>query len=376
MADREQYALILSGGGARAAYQVGVLKSLTRYLPRNHQLPFPILCGTSAGAINTAALACYASCYHLGVRKLEWVWKNFSTDQVYDSRLTEILYYLAKNYFASWRSDHIPSKPGSLLNNHPLRQLIKRTLDFSRIDRNILNNSLRAVSISASNYSGRNATSFFQGKQDIQGWQRQRRYGKPCTIEIDHLMASSAIPLVFPAVKINHDFFGDGAIHESAPLSAPIHLGARKIFIIGVVKEQDQSQRDSMNAHPDTGQIAGHLLDTIFSDAMESDLERMQRVNTTLDLLTPKQQRQTTLKPVECFSIRPSKNIQDIAWKHYDRMPGGIKALLKIIGVNKDSDSSLLSYLMFEGPFCNELIQLGYQDGLERQSEIQQFLQL
>lgn len=376
MSERDDYALILSGGGARAAYQVGVLKSITQYLPRNHKIPFPTICGTSAGAINATALACYASCYHLGVRRLEWVWKNFNTAQVYDASVTEVLSYIGRNYFATWCTDYNKKRPGSLLNNRPLRQLIKRTLDFHRIDRNIMRGNLNAVCISSSGYLQRDAVSFFQGKSNLDGWQRQHRSGQPCTLELDHLMASSAIPLVFPPVKIGEKYYGDGAIHESAPLSAPIHLGAKKIFIIGVVKNESSPSHDVTEQHFNSAQITGHLLDTIFSDALESDIERMKRINQTLSLLTTEQLSKTDLKPVDSLMITPSQSIEEIAWKYYHNLPGGIKTLLRLVGINKSSRSSLLSYLMFEGEFCKELIQLGYTDGMEQQDKIKKFLKL
>ena len=376
MIERNDYGLILSGGGARAAYQVGVLKSITQYLPRNHKLPFPTICGTSAGAINATSLACYASCYHLGIRKLEWVWKNFHTNQVYDASLAAVLSYISSNYFAAWCTDYFKKRPGSLLNNRPLRQLIKRTLDFNRIDRNIMRGDLNAICLSTSCYTERSAVSFFQGRGDIEGWHRQNRIGQPCTLEIDHLMASSAIPLVFPPVKIGSEFYGDGAIHESAPLSAPIHLGASKILIIGVVKDLAEPFTRHVDRRFNSAQIAGHLMDTIFSDAIESDIERMQRINQTVSLLTPEQLSQTELQPVDCLLINPSKNIEEIAWKYYNNLPRGIKTLLRIVGINRSSESSLLSYLMFEGEFCQELIQLGYQDGLAQQHKIRKFLKL
>ena len=376
MTNRDEYALVLSGGGARAAYQVGVLKSITQYLPRSHQLPFPVICGTSAGAINATALACYASCYHLGVRKLEWVWKNFHSEQVYEASLGKVLSYIARNYFASWCTDYFKKTPGSLLNNQPLRQLIKRTVDFHRIDRNIMRGKLNAICLSSSCYSERNAVNFFQGKSSIPGWKRHNRIGQPCTLEIEHLLASSAIPLVFPPVKIGTEYFGDGAVHESAPLSAPIHLGAKKIFIIGVVRDEQNQAPDDSQKRFTSAQITGHLFDTIFADALESDIERMQRINQTLSILTPQQLSETELTQVECLTINPSQDIQKIASKYYNNLPGGIKALLRLIGVNQYSESSLLSYLMFEGEFCQELIQLGYNDGLRHQQKIKAFLKL
>ncbi|MBE1299970.1 MAG: patatin-like phospholipase family protein [Alteromonadaceae bacterium] len=372
---RNQYALILSGGGARAAYQVGVLKSITQYLPRNHELPFPVLCGTSAGAINTAALACYASCYHLGIRKLEWVWKNFTTSQVYDCTFSSTFNYLIANYFSGFRSELVRKKPSSLLNNQPLRKLIKQTLDFSRIERNLLRNSLQALCISASSYTHRDSISYFQGQPHLQEWRRQKRRGKACTIEVDHLIASSAIPIVFPTQKIGNEFLGDGAIHQISPLSPAIHLGASKIMIIGVDKETNPSLNDTQ-IHPNSAAIAGHLLDTVFADTLDADLERLQRINQTVSLFTPKQLLQTDLRAIDCLVISPSESIQSIANKYYDLLPSGIKALLKLIGVSANTDSSLLSYLLFEGPFCQELIHLGYKDGQANQDKIRAFLSI
>lgn len=376
MTERQHYALMLSGGGARAAYQVGVMKALTQCLPRNHQIPFPILCGTSAGAINAAAMACYASCYHLGVRKLEWVWRNFTTSQVYDCSFSATFRYILGNYFSSYRSEISPRHASSLLNNQPLRHLIKQTLNFSRLDRNILNGHLRSLSITASSYTRRDCVSFYQGVDEIENWNRHRRRGKATTLEVEHLMASSAIPLVFPTVRIGDEYLGDGAIHQFSPLSTPIHLGARKILVIGVDKEVNDSAFQVDKQYPNSATIAGHLLDTVFADTLDADLERLLRVNQTLSIFNKKQQEQTTLKKIDCMVISPSQSIKELAQKHYGLLPSGVKALFKLLGVSARSDSSLLSYLLFEGPFCQELIQLGYKDGQERIEELQEFLSI
>ena len=229
MSERNQYALLLSGGGARAAYQLGVLKAIATFLPRNQGLPFPIVCGNSAGAINATGLACYASCYHLGLRKLEWVWKNFHTRQVYDSGIRDVFKHLAGNYLSSFQSHQHQRHPSSLLNNQPLRRLIRSHLDFHRIDRNISSGHLRAITINASSYTSHDSISFYQGQSDIKPWQREQRRGIPCTLNSEHLIASSAIPMLFPPVKMMGEFLGDGSIHQLSPLSPAIHLGAEKI---------------------------------------------------------------------------------------------------------------------------------------------------
>ncbi len=374
--ERNQHALLLSGGGARAAYQVGVLKAISTFIPRNHSIPFPVICGNSAGALNATSLACYASCYHLGVRKLEWIWRNFRTDQVYETQFNHVLSYLIKHGLRRLQSEQAHSSPSSLLNNQPLRHLLRKTLKLSRIDRNILNGHLRAISIMGSNYSTHESISFYQSHADIQPWVRQKRRGIPAAIDIEHLMASSAIPVVFPTVKIDGEFYGDGSVHQLSPLSAPIHLGAEKILVIGVEQPKRSSQFANTNRYPSTASVAGHLLDTIFSDTLSSDIERMQRVNETLDILTPKQRAKTTLKPVECLVVNPSRNFVDIANQHYRLLPPGIRGLLKVIGVKPDSESSLLSYLLFEKEFCQQLIDIGYQDGLDQQEALRQFLEI
>lgn len=375
MLERHRFALLLSGGGARAAYQVGVLKAITHLLPRNHSLPFPIICGTSAGAINATALACFASCYHLGVRKLEWVWKNFRTHQVYASDLVPVFGHLLRAQMQNLRSQHVPVSPVSLLDNRPLRRLLKQTLDFGRIDRNLLYGHLKAVSVTASSYSNTDSISFFQGQPDLLPWQRAKRHGKRVMLSIEHLMASAAIPMVFPSVKLEDQYFGDGSIHQLSPLSTPIHLGAEKVLIVGTA-QPTPDKRHQMQHHPSTAMIAGHLLDTIFADTLNSDLERLYRINHTLSLLTPKQRQATQLKPVECLLINPSVNFNEVAAKHYGKLPRGIRALMRLMGIRPDSESSLLSYLLFEGAYCQALIKLGYEDGLKRQAEIRGFLEI
>lgn len=375
MSQRHRFALLLTGGGARAAYQVGVLKAITRLLPRNHSLPFPIICGTSAGAINATALACFASCYHLGVRKLEWVWKNFHTQQVYASDTLPLFSYLLGNQLQHLSAKDKSRRPSSLLNNQPLRRLLKHTLDFSRIDRNLLTGHLKAISVTASSFSTNDSISFFQGAPELNSWQRSKRLGIKTQLNVEHLMASAAIPLVFPPVKINDQYFGDGSIHQLSPLSPPIHLGAEKILIVGV-EQPRPDRRHQLQHYPNSATIAGHLLDTIFADTLHSDLERLHRINHTLSLLNDKQRQATQLKPVECLAINPSFNINEQAADYYANLPLGIRTLMRFMGIKPDSQSSLLSYLLFEGGFCQAMMDKGLEDGLQRLDEIRAFLEI
>ena len=367
-------ALLLTGGGARAAYQVGVLKAIASTLPRNTPLPFKIINGTSAGAINATALSCYASCFHLGVKKLEWVWRHFHTSQVYHTDFATVFGHIIGNMLSSFQSNYINHPPASLFDNEPLRGLLKQMLDLQRIDRNITLGHLKALSITASSYSSGDSVAFYQAN-GIAPWQRAKRRGENTTINIEHLMASSAIPMVFPSIKIRKGYFGDGSIHQHSPLSPPIHLGANKIFIIGVDQPSNNKYFGFQPHYPGISTIAGHLLDTIFSDTLRADIERLERVNRTVSLL-PSRDKHQELKRVDTYVINPSQNFNAIANQHFADMPFAIKTLLRMIGVKKNSESSLVSYLLFEKSYTKHLIDIGFQDGLNQQNEIKAFLEL
>lgn len=373
---RGHIALLLTGGGARAAYQVGVLKAIASNVSRNHGIPFPILSGTSAGAINSTALACYASCFHLGVKKLEWVWKNFSTEQVYKCDTISVMSHLAKGMMRNAQAEYATFTPMSWFNNQPLRLLLNELLDLHRIDQNILSGYLKAISINASSYTSGDSVCFFQAKKEIDEWHRARRRGQKTSINVEHLMASAAIPLVFPTVGFNHGYYGDGSIHQLAPLSPPIHLGAKKIFIIGMSKPEGKIPCLPMDRVPSAGGIAGHLLDTIFNEALNSDLERLTRINDTIAMLEKGERKKVGLKPIKTLQINPSEDFNKIALKHYDSMPFAIRSLLKMVGINDKTESSIISYLLFEQSYCRELIELGYKDGMAQIDEIIDFLEI
>lgn len=364
-------ALLLTGGGARAAYQIGVLKAIASQLPRNQKSPFKVICGTSAGAINAVSMACHASCFHLGVKKTEWVWKNFKTEQVYVGSWTGVFGYIFKNYFSKYtRTGKL--RATSLLNNKPLENLLSGLIDYKRIDRNILTGHLDAVSIAASSYSDGDSIAFFQSSGNKE-WKRAKRKGVKTVLTTRHLMASAAIPLLFPSVKIGNSYYGDGAIHQLSPLSPAVHLGANKILIIGVEQPKQDKYYGESEFHPNTAAITGHLLETIFTDSLNADLERMERINSTLNHTS---EDKAGLTKVESLLINPSRCFNKLAAQHYNKMPSAIRFLLRFIGISKKSESAMMSYLMFEKPFTEELIKLGYEDGLKQKDEIMSFLGL
>ena len=368
-------ALVLGGGGARAAYQVGVLKALVQLYPRNHGIPFKIICGTSAGAINGTSIATHASCFHLGVKKLEWVWRYFDTRKVYRATLPGVLKHLSKMALKGLQDDKVNTDAGSLLDNEPLRHLLNELIDFKRIDRNIRNGALTALSVDTSCYNNSRSVTFFQAARDIENWTRARRSGERRMLNTEHLLASSAIPMVFPSIKLNQAYYGDGSVHQLAPLSSPIHLGASKLLVINLDSPHKHYPME-LEFHPKTATIAGHLLDTIFSDTLNSDLERLERINNTLSLIPEASRAQLALHPIKTLVIKPSEDLSKIAARFYDDMPWAIKTLLGFIGIDRQSDSSIVSYLLFEKSYTSALIDLGYQDGMAHLDELKAFFNL
>ncbi|MGI2259573.1 patatin-like phospholipase family protein [Shewanella sp. GXUN23E] len=372
---QDNIALVLGGGGARAAYQVGVLKALVQCYPRNHSIPFNIICGTSAGAINGTSIATHASCFHLGVRKLDWVWRHMLTRKIYQTSPWLLLRHLIGMGLRGFQDDQVNTEAPSLFNNDPLRHLLNELIDFGRIDRNIARGALRAISVDTSSYNTSSCISFFQGGDDIDDWQRARREGLRTQLNTEHLLASAAIPLVFPSIRLGQHYFGDGSIHQLAPLSSPIHLGANKIMVINLDSPHKHLGQE-LPHHPKAATLAGHLLDTIFSDTLNSDLERLQRINATLCHVPESLKDKLPLKPIETLVIKPSKDLSAIARNYYPEMPVGVRHMLKLIGINQESDSSIVSYLLFERGYTRELIELGYQDAMARMDELKQFFEL
>lgn len=259
-----------------------------------------------------------------------------------------------------------------MLDNKPLKILLNNMLDLKRLDRNIMGGYLDSVSVTASCYNSGDSITFFQSR-DASEWQRSRRCGQRTLLGIHHLMASAAIPLVMPSVRINQQYFGDGSVNQLAPLSAPIHLGADRILIVGLEQPRRREHLQQMPHHPNLSTIAGHLLDSIFSDTLNADLERMQRVNKTLETL---QQHNigSELKPVHSYLINPSVNFNALASEHFLALPMAIRSLLRNIGIKQHSDSSLASYLLFEKNFTKRLIELGYQDAMVQMDSLMTFL--
>lgn len=373
----KKVALVLSGGGARAAYQVGVLKAISELSYSHCANLFPIICGTSAGGLNAAGLACRADCLGEAVSQLEFVWSNFKTSQVYRTDWAGVLHCAARFLWTMAFGRLHKDRPVSLLDNSPLYFLLERELLLSRLKDVISAEYLQALCITASGYTSGESVSFFQGRADLEGWKRARRVGIPTLIRTEHLLASAAIPLLFPAIKLNREYFGDGALRQLAPMSPALHLGAEKILVIGVSNENNK-ERQKVDSYPSIAQVVANILNSSFIDSLESDIERLTRINRTISHIPAEiREKNISLRHVDSLVIAPSSEIFDqIAMKHAMDLPRSIRTFVYGSGATKRGGAGVLSYLLFEGAYCKELIDVGYADGMARATEIKQFLHL
>jgi NTE family protein len=374
--NRHKVGLVLTGGGARAAYQVGVLRAISELVPDNVRNPFPIICGTSAGAVNAAVLAANGSNFRRGVRMLMTVWKNFRAHHVYRADPVGVFRNTLHWLTAVLAGGGLGRQTAvSLLDNSPLAGLLRNRLDFSTIQSAIDAGDLTAVSITCSGYSSGQSVTFYQGAPGLQPWNRARRIGVPMPITPDHLLASSALPFIFPAMHINREYFGDGSMRQIAPVSPALHLGADRLLIVGVGRQHDvPHERTKAEGYPSFAQIAGHCLNSIFLDSLEVDLERLQRINRTLTMMPPEvlARNAVSMHHVDFRLISPSEDFERIAMKFRHELPRAIRILL--YGAMLRKGSNLLSYLLFEKSYCRALIQLGYLDTLDRKDELLAFL--
>jgi NTE family protein len=373
MAGKPRAGLVLTGGGARAAYQVGVVKAVRDLLGSPAANPFPILCGTSAGAINAAALAVFADDYSRAVASLLEVWENMRCEHVYRTDFPSIM-----RSGARWLGSMMlvsRHNPVSLLDNSPLRALLEKMLPFARIQEHIDSGALYAVCVTASGYTSGQSVSFFQGGSGLEAWERNQRIGAAVVLHKDYLLASAALPFIFPAVKLHREYFGDGSMRQIAPVSPALHLGADRVLIVGTGRPMREQARERSSIYPSLAQIAGHALNSIFLDSLAVDIERLERINRTVRMIPPDtlEGSRLMLRPVQVLYITPSQPIERIAARFIHELPRSVRILLRPSGALSRAGSNLASYLLFEEPFCRALIDLGYQDTREREAEVKAF---
>lgn len=366
--------VVLTGGGARAAYQVGVLKAISDIYP-DWAHPFRVITGTSAGAINAVALASGGGIFRHNVARLEAIWSQLTVDQVYQSHTYNILRNLS-DVARRLISDNTGGKPMSLLNNSPLKALLEREIDFSAIRTAIAEDRIAAVGINACGYTTGQNLCFFEGQPTINNWTLGQRAGARTELTLNHVLASSAIPTIFPPVKINREYFGDGVTRQMSHIGPALKLGASKVLVIGVsANHVCFPKRPRQPAMPGFSQVLAHVFNGMFLDTLDYDIDRLRVINKLLELVPEEKLKESglDLKPVQLLEISPSEDIGEIATRYLDKMP---LILRKLAGASSDiytPGSSLASYLMFDHHFSQALIKLGYKDAQMQSRQIEQF---
>ncbi|MFZ9678291.1 MAG: patatin-like phospholipase family protein [Quisquiliibacterium sp.] len=381
--------LILMGGGANAAYQVGVLdavRSLAQQYAQCSKLPFSIVCGTSAGAINAAALTAWADDFGRGIAALDKIWTGLRVGDVYRVSAADMM-SASMRWLGLVTVGGLLARGGwggqSLLDNSPLRELLHRQIPMDRVSQMLGQGVVESLAVTAYSYTHGEHVTFYRSEGELRPWLRTRRVAHRTHLRHEHLLASAALPFVFPAVRLDgprgRAFFGDGAMGQLSPIAPAIHLGADRIMVISSAARQQESRPiDEQVEYPSLARIAGHTLSALFMDALAVDTERLGRINRTLSLIPPPQREQTGLKPIDLFHLMPSRRIEATAERYLETLPWTVKRLLGMLGASRRSDPAqgreLISYLLFEGAFTQELIALGRSDAMAQRDQIVEFM--
>lgn len=373
--------LVLTGGGARAAYQAGVLRAISDIYD-GKTCPFGILAGVSAGAINAVFLAAYAQDFKSGCEALWNIWAKIQTNRVFFTGALSLgrisLNWMTQLSMGGLVKGH---RASYLLDTAPLRELLQSTVNFDLIKENISAGVLDGLAVSATNYLSGTVVSFFEGSPQALPWQRSTRIGKRAPITVEHVMASAAIPIFFPPVRLQGSYFGDGCIRFGSPLSPAIHLGADKVMAIGIRHNRSEQKTLELNQMEiqeplALADIVGVLLNAVFLDSLDTDVERMERINNTVALVPVEKHGEipSHLRKIPILAVRPSTDLGNLAARFFHEFPSTIRYLLRGIGASDEKGSDLLSYLAFDGSFTAPLLELGYKDAMARKDDIKKFL--
>jgi NTE family protein len=380
--DRTVHALVLMGGGARTAYQAGVLQALGRMLrlqpSRNNAFPFQVLVGTSAGALNVAYLASTANEGVAAFERLAGFWHELHSRHVYELAVSPWVGFsrllAAVNLWGKAR------RQGAILDNMPLVDTLHRAIALERIEQSLEDKAIDAVAVTASSYTSGVHWTFCHAARGrkYEGWDRPGRRAEFQPLTIEHLMASSALPFLFPATPLwvdgHREYFGDGSMRQVSPLSPAVHLGAHKVLVVGV----GQPQRSGLVAHGGTGEptlgaIAGHAMASVFHDTLQADVEQTQRLARTLRELPREIAAVLPYRPIEVLAIQPSQSLDAVAQQHVKALPASLRRAIGGLGALHAGGGALASYLLFEPAFVDALVQLGERDAYARKQELLAF---
>ena len=369
----DHLALVLSGGGARAAYQVGVLVAIAEHLP---QLTIPILTGVSAGSINTAHLAAHPGDFRSAVTALRSEWSKLTPDRVYCVRPVSVARAVLRWLF-TWimRRRKEPAVIQGLMDMRPLRVFLSECIDFAGIDNNIGTGRLRAVALTTTSYTTGRTVTFIQGEPGCPIWSRSQRIGIKGEITVDHVIASSAIPIVFPAVRLGDGFYGDGSVRQMAPLAPAIHLGARRILAISMRSKPPSSEPVVLaGEYPAMAEVMALLFNAVFLDSLDGDAERLVRINQLLENVPPGGAAPGGIRPVELFMVHPSRDLGELSRGLAPRLPGAVRAVVDSMGGQREGSKDFLSYLLFDPAYTDQLVDLGYSDTCAQWGQLEAFL--
>ncbi len=364
MADDRPLALVLTGGGARAAYQVGVLSGIAER--SGGDVRFPIVTGVSAGAINAAGIAGGCRPFAEVVDGLAGMWRGLSVEQVFRAGVPSLGKSMLKWL---WTLGTGGLSPGyelqGLLDTRPLERMLTRFCDPEGIEDNLASGRLRSFAVSATSYATGQTVTFVQGQDEPPAWRRAGRRSEPGPISARHVLASCALPLLFPAVRVDGEWYGDGSIRQTAPLAPAIHLGAGRILAISLRHRAPAFPPERHDEGlPPPAQVLGMLFNAVFLDALEADAERLQRINRSLRLLPAGSGHPEGLRPLRLEVLRPSRDLGELARDLFDSLPGSLRVLVRGLGSERLETPDFLSYLLFERPYAERLLELGRSDAI------------